>query len=164
MIIIIMGVSGSGKTTVGRLLAEELSFDFADADDYHSPQSIEKMSTGRALTDEDRGQWLERLRAQIESKRDIVLACSALKHEYRSFLSSELPVRFIYLKGSPELIASRLRDRREHFAPTSLLDSQFAALEEPGEDHAMIIDVDSAAAEIIESILPRLSQERGIIP
>src|ERR1700690_3239218 len=120
MIVIVMGVTGAGKTTVGRLLALELKWEFADADDFHPAANIEKMRHGIALTDDDRQPWLERLRAAItgwigERKR-VVLACSALKRSYRCKLEVAPEVHFAYLKGSPNLVAERLRAREGHFA------------------------------------------------
>ena len=135
MIVIVMGVEGAGKTTVGRLLAEQLGWEFADADDYHSKSNIEKIRHGIPLNDEDRRPWLQQLRAQIEQwisqKRNAVLACSALKRSYRDELTVGPEVRFVYLHGSAELIAQRLRARHGHFANENILASQFADLEEP---------------------------------
>ena len=140
MIAIVMGVTGSGKTTVGRLLAEQLGWAFADADDFHPRANVEKMERGIPLNDADRGPWLERLRVQImnwiANGQNGVLACSALKRTYRQELSVGPEVRFVYLKGSPEMIAQRLRLRRGHFADEKILPGQFADLEEP--ESAMI--------------------------
>ncbi len=129
--IIIMGVSGCGKTTVGQLLATRLELPFFDADDFHSPQNKQKMASGIALTDADRADWLEALATLLETRASpCVLACSALKEKYRQTLARGAALRFVYLKGSRELIAARLA-AREHFFSPSLLESQFAALEEP---------------------------------
>ena len=145
-----MGVCGSGKTTVGRLLARELNADFLDADDFHPATSVAKMAHGIALADEDRWPWLDALVAAMREKaargRDVVLACSALKDAYRARLrragdvGSE--VRFAYLKGDAATIAPRLESRRSHFMPASLLASQFAALEEPQQ--AVVVDIRQA--------------------
>jgi gluconokinase len=135
MIAILMGVAGSGKTTVGRLLAETEGWPFFDADDFHTPENKEKMRRGVGLTDADRGPWLDALRAKIDeliaAKRSAVLACSALKQGYRERLDAGPDVRFVHLKGSYELLASRLGARAGHYAGPSLLKSQFEALEEP---------------------------------
>src|SRR5580698_3633542 len=130
MIAIVMGVTGSGKTSVGRLLAQQLGWEFADADDFHPSANVEKISHGIPLTDEDRAPWLDRLRIQIANwianGQNAVLACSALKRTYRKELSVGPEVRFVYLKGSPELIRKRLQLRRGHFADEKILASQFA--------------------------------------
>jgi gluconokinase len=135
MIVVIMGVVGAGKTTVGRLLAEQLGWEFADADDYHSPANIEKIRQGIPLNDEDRRPWLQQLRTQIaqwiSENQNAVLACSALKRSYRDELRIGPEVRFVYLRGSAEVIAERLRARHGHFANDQILASQFADLEEP---------------------------------
>ena len=139
-----MGVAGSGKTTVGRALAASLGWRFTDADDFHPPANVAKMSAGTALTDDDRAPWLAAVRAHIDSRLDArestVLACSALKQAYRDTLIDDPGrVKLIYLKGSPELLASRLGARTDHFAPPALLTSQLATLEEPR--HAFTVDV-----------------------
>ena len=136
MIIILMGVSGSGKTTIGHLLAQDLGWPFYDGDDFHPPSNIDKMRQGIPLTDDDRDAWLTTLRHQIDTlvdtRQSAVLACSALKQTYRERLGRGQPeVRFIYLKGDPALIRQRLQKRRGHFMPADLLASQFATLEEP---------------------------------
>jgi len=136
MFIILMGVGGSGKTTVGRILASDLGWSFYDADDFHSPDSVRKMASGIPLTDEDRLPWLEDLRNLIaehgEREENAVLACSALRRTYRDILSSgsgELVM--VYLKADAELIRERLADRLSHYMPVQLLESQFETLEEP---------------------------------
>src|ERR687884_346052 len=137
--IILMGVTGSGKTTIGQLLAEELSWPFYDADDFHPPENVERMSKGIALTDEDRKPWLAALARLIEDALDndqsLVLGCSALKEAYRAQLKppgvSADAVRFVYLRVPIEVAAARTHERRNHFMPASLVPSQFAALEEP---------------------------------
>ncbi len=159
MIAIVMGVTGSGKTLVGRLLAEQLGWTFADADDFHPRANVEKITRGIALNDVDRGPWLERLRSQItdwiENGRNAVLACSALKRTYRQELSVGPEVRFVYLKGSAELIRQRLRLRRGHFADEKILDGQFADLEEP--EGAVVIDISQTPEEIVAEIRERLA-------
>ena len=158
MIAIVMGVTGSGKTTVGRLLAEELGWTFADADDFHPRANVEKMERGIPLNDDDRGPWLERLRIQITDwiakSQNGVLACSALKRTYRQELSVGPEVRFVYLKGSPELIAQRLRARRGHFADEKILGGQFADLEEP--ESAMTVDISQTPEKIVDEIRGKL--------
>ena len=158
MIIVLMGVSGSGKTTIGRLLSEQLGWVFYEADDYHSPASVEKMRGGVALDDEDRRPWLATLRDLLRAclKRDesAVLACSALKRRYREFLLIDESVVLVFLKGDYQLIESRLALRRGHYMNPSLLGSQFETLEEPAD--AVQVDVTSSPEEIAEEIRGRL--------
>jgi len=139
MVLIVMGVTGSGKTTVGTLLAQKLRWQFADADDFHPSANIEKMRSGAPLDDSDRVPWLVALRKAIqnwnESGQNVVLACSALKRSYREELRAG-PVRFVYLKGTHELILGRLRSRHGHFASEAILNGQFADLEEPESEQA----------------------------
>jgi len=161
MIAIVMGVTGSGKTSVGRLLAQQLGWEFADADDFHPSANVEKISHGIPLTDEDRAPWLERLGIQIANwianGQNAVLACSALKRTYRQELSVGPEVRFVYLKGSPELIRKRLQLRRGHFADEKILASQFADLEEP--EAAVTVDISQAPEMIVAAIRERLGLE-----
>jgi gluconokinase len=159
MVIVLMGVSGSGKTTVGKRLAKALGAEFAEGDAYHPPANVEKMRSGVPLDDADRQPWLERLGAEIggwlERGQDVVLASSALKQRYRDLLKAGRPdVRFVYLRGSEPLIRDRLKRRRGHYMPPSLLKSQFAALEEP--EDAIAVDIDRKPEEIVSSILDRL--------
>lgn len=158
MVVIVMGIVGAGKTTAGRLLAERLHFEFADADDFHPQANIEKISQGIALSDDDRKPWLERLRARIlawgADRTDAVLACSALKRSYREELNTGPYVRFVYLKGSALLIEQRLRARHGHFAGASILASQIADLEEP--DDAVTVDIDQTPSEIVAQIREKL--------
>ena len=164
MVIIIMGVSGSGKTTIGRALAETLHWGFSDADDFHSPANVEKMKKGIPLTDEDRAPWLHSIRAAIEQwKRDEpghVLACSALKASYREILGLNDPeVKFVYLQGGFDLICQRLRERKSHFFNPALLRSQFDVLENPKD--AVVVDVSKEPQEIISAILMAIRQARS---
>jgi gluconokinase len=154
MIILLMGVTGSGKTTVGRLLAQQLSWQFVDGDEFHSAANIAKMRQGIALTDVDRKPWLEAIREAIlrwvaESK-SVVLACSALKEKYRSPLRVGPAVKLVYLRGSYDTISARLAERHGHFATSALLVSQFADLEEPGD--ALIVDLSRSPEEIVSTI------------
>ena len=158
MIIILMGVSGSGKTTVGRLLSEELGWKYYEADDYHSRANVEKMRNGIPLDDADRRPWLETLRDLIrnclERNENAVLACSALKESYREFLLIDERVVLIYLKGDYEIIQKRLGERRGHYMNPNLLDSQFDTLEEPAAD--VHVDISSSPDEIVKKIRSRL--------
>jgi gluconokinase len=158
LIIIVMGVTGSGKTTVGSLLAQQLGSRFADADDFHPQSNVEKMRHGIPLNDDDRRPWLERLRAEIAKEdaegRNLVLACSALKKEYREILTIGPAVNFVYLKGNAELIAHRLEARHGHFADEKILTGQFADLEEP--DNAVVFDIAGTPEEIVTEIRKRL--------
>jgi len=153
--IIVMGVSGCGKSTVGRLLADRAGFDFVDADDYHSAENVAKMAAGQPLSDADRMPWLESLKWMIEEKTTmsagVVLACSALRAKYRRQLASGRVVpTFVFLDGSRELIASRMTARQGHFMPLDLLDSQFDALEVP--ESAVKVGIDKPVAAIVDEI------------
>jgi gluconokinase len=150
MKIIIMGVSGSGKTTVGRLLARELGWRFFDADDFHSEANRAKMAGGVPLTDEDRASWLAALKTVLKEHADCVLACSALKEAYRGVLRVDESVRFVYLKGTFEQVQSRLERRTGHYMPAKLLHSQFEALEEPAD--AVVVEIASAPEALIPII------------
>ncbi|HXN85127.1 MAG TPA: gluconokinase [Candidatus Binataceae bacterium] len=159
MIVVVMGVSGAGKTTIGRLLADQLGWEFLDADDLHSPENKRKMSHGVALSDEDRAPWLASVRDLIEkniaSDADAVIACSALKRSYREkIVVDPAKVKIVYLKGSRELIAQRIAQRRNHFMNNSLLDSQFDALEEPHD--AITVNISGTPQAILASILEKL--------
>jgi len=158
MILILMGVVGAGKTTVGRLLAQQLQWKFADADDFHPGSNIEKIRQGISLNDDDRRPWLKLLRVSIANWSaagvSVVLACSALKESYRQELTTGPEVRFVYLKGSPDLIAHRLRSRQGHFADGQILVSQIADLEEPHE--AITVDVDKPPEQIVTEIREKL--------
>jgi gluconokinase len=158
MIVIVMGVVGAGKTTVGRLLAEQLGWQFADADDFHPPSNVEKIRRGISLNDDDRKPWLDRMRKAITQwiaeHRDVVLACSALKRSYRQELAVGPEVRFAYLKGSADLIAERLRSRQGHFAGEQILAGQFADLEEP--EAAVMVEIASTPQQIVAEIRKKL--------
>jgi gluconokinase len=158
LIVIVMGVTGAGKTTIGRLLAKELGWEFADADDFHSAANKEKMSQGIALDDADREPWLEAIRAAMlqwsAAHQNVVLACSALKGSYREKLEIGREVKFVYLKGSYETIYQRLLSRHGHFATEKILSSQFEALEEPAD--AIVVDIGKSPEEIVNEIRVRL--------
>lgn len=159
MIVVVMGVAGAGKTTVGRLLAARLGAEFLDADDFHPVANVEKMRVGAALTDEDRWPWLARLNGVLRECEArgaaAVLACSALKASYRDVLLDELAdARLVYLRGSRETIAARLAARRGHYMNPALLDSQFAALEEPAE--AIVAEVDADLTSVVAFLVERL--------
>ena len=164
MVIIVMGVSGSGKTTIGRALAERLGWPFADADDWHPDVNIEKMQGGQPLTDEDRVPWIQSvngaIRNWIRDGCNAVVACSALRSSYRRMLRTGVldvtSARFVYLKGTYEEIDRRLRLRTEHFMPESLLRSQFATLEEPEAFEALIVEVHLQVAQSVAHIITAL--------
>jgi gluconokinase len=159
MVILIMGVSGSGKTSIGTLLATTLGWQFEDADNFHSAVNIEKMRHGIPLTDADRLPWLEAIQGAIQdwlgSGTNTVLACSALKATYRQYLLQEsAPVRLVYLKGSPHLIRERLNQRQGHYMKADLLQSQFETLEEP--EDAFTVSIDQAPPAIVQQIITGL--------
>lgn len=161
MILIVMGVSGSGKSTIGALLAEALGATFAEGDRYHPPANVRKMASGTPLADADRWPWLAAIAAAIvgwrADGRDAVVTCSALKEAYRARLADGArDVRFVFLKGSEALIRDRLRHRSGHFMPPTLLASQFAALEEPRE--AIAVDIAPSPREIVAVILAELAR------
>lgn len=156
MIIILMGVTGCGKTTVGQALAAAQGWAFYDGDDYHPAENVAKMRTGVPLTDDDRRPWLAVLRAiltrHLAADTSAVLACSALKAAYRAMLrtDAEEPIRFVYLHATPALIHARLRTRAHHFMPASLIASQFAALEAPAD--ALTLDAALPVTALVEEI------------
>ncbi len=159
--IIVMGVSGSGKTTVGQALADALDWRFFDGDDFHPPENVAKMSAGIPLTDDDRHPWLARLNRLIrhrgENGTPMILACSALKTAYRTQLSTgNKGVQFIYLHGDFELIWERMQRRRGHYMKAGMLRSQFDALEKPSESEALSVDSDQHVEEIVAGILSAL--------
>ena len=162
MIVVLMGVSGSGKTVVGQALAAELGWPFFDGDDFHPPANVAKMAAGIPLTDLDRAPWLDRLAAEMgaieRAGGSAVLACSALKAAYRDRLAIAGDVRFVHLKGDRATIASRVAARTGHYMPAALVDSQFAALEPPAD--AIDIDVVLPVAEQVAAIRRRLQPGR----
>jgi len=154
VIVIIMGTTGAGKTTIGTMLATQLNWQFADADTFHPPANIEKMSRGIPLTDADRAPWLEAMRKAIlewiAAGKNVVLACSALKRAYRDELRPSPEVKIVYLKGDYALFAERIRHRHGHFAGEQILAGQFADLEEPMD--AITIDAAQSPEEIVAEI------------
>lgn len=156
MVIVLMGVSGSGKTTIGKILAEKLGWTFVEGDDFHTPGNVAKMKSGTPLTDADRGPWLTDLRERVDAAcvrvDNTVVACSALKEKYREFLEEHDPdcVQYVYLHGSEELIKKRLEARKGHFMNPELLHSQFEALEPPA--NAIRVDVGGTPEETAEQI------------
>jgi gluconokinase len=161
VVLIVFGVSGAGKTTVGELLARELGWDFYEADDFHSPANIEKMRRGVPLTDDDRWPWLENLRELIKrcvaAGENAVLACSALKRVYRKYLRVSAEVKFVFLHGDYAVIAKQLQRRRVHFMNPALLQSQFADLGEPQpEERVLTIELGRAPHELVEEIKAKL--------
>jgi gluconokinase len=162
-VVIVMGVSGSGKSTIGALLASRLRWEFEDADQFHPASNIDKMQSGIPLTDEDRQPWLDAIAAWIDKTRHTsghgVIACSALKRRYRdALIGDRADVRLVYLKGDEFLIARRIATRHEHFMPQSLLHSQFEAIEEPGADEKpIVVSIELHPREIVARILSALS-------
>jgi gluconokinase len=157
--VIVMGVAGSGKTTVGKSLANHLGWDYYDADDSHSPENVAKMANGVPLNDSDRAAWLASLHdlisASLKADRPGVLACSALKERYRQHLLKGNPdVQIVYLKGDYDLIWSRIAARQDHYMKPQMLRSQFEVLEEPSD--ALTIDVSMSVEEIVQEILRQM--------
>lgn len=161
MIVIVFGVSGAGKTTVGEVLARELGWRFIEADDFHPPANVRKMRSGHPLTDQDRWPWLERLRDQIKRSlaagENAVLACSALKRAYRERLRVSEEVKFVYLRGDFALVEKQLRCRRRHFMNPDLLQSQFDDLEEPRPgEHVLTVQLGRTPEEIVGEVKGKL--------
>lgn len=158
MILLVMGVTGSGKTTVGRLLAQRLGWLFLDADDFHPAENIEKMKHGVSLTDEDRVPWLAAIHAELlkcaAKDQGAVLACSALKQSYRETLASGVDLRICYLKGTYSEIKSRLESRSGHFAGGAILAGQFSDLDEPRD--ALLLRISGTPEEIVQDALRKL--------
>ena len=161
-VLVVMGVSGSGKTTIAALLAGRLGWEYADADDFHSPTNVRTMNGGMPLTDEDRAPWLRAMAAWVDATRAVgrhgVLACSALRRPYRQVLVGQrADVQLVYLRGDRAMIASRQAARHNHFMPASLVDSQFATLEEPGlEERPLTVSVASRPLSIVDAIVAGL--------
>jgi gluconokinase len=159
---VVMGVSGSGKSLIGAALARALGIGFVEGDEYHPAENVERMSRGVALTDDDRVEWLRSLAARIRESKTagtgLVMTCSALKRSYRDVLRAASPdLRFVFLQGQQPLIAQRLAGRRGHFMHPSLLDSQFATLEEPSVDeNAWVCDIRQSPRDIVASLVARV--------
>jgi len=165
-LIVVMGVAGSGKTTVASHLAERLGVPFVEGDSLHPAANVKKMASGQPLTDEDRWPWLRAIGERMEVERStghgVVVACSALKRIYRDCLRSEVhgKMHFILLDGSRQLISDRMKQRKGHFMPPALLDSQFATLEKPTPDeHAVILDIARTPAELVEEAVRSITPE-----
>ena len=160
---IVMGVSGSGKSAIGTALARELGIDFVEGDEYHPAVNVQRMASGVALTDDDRAEWLRALAARIREATNagtgLVMTCSALKRSYRNVLRAESSqLRFVFLRGESALIAERLASRRGHFMPPSLLESQFATLEEPSPDEqAWVCDIRQSPQDLVAGLVARVS-------
>lgn len=169
-VIVVMGVSGSGKSTVASMLANRLQWTYEDGDWFHPETNVEKMHHGEPLTDQDRLPWLRAIAAWIDNTRKAgshgVIACSALKRAYRDILiGARRDVRLVFLKGDSELIARRIAARDDHFMPTSLLDSQFAALEEPAADERPItVSIEPHPRDIVDSIIAKLGIAEAATP
>jgi gluconokinase len=162
MIVVVMGVAGSGKTTVGTMLADAMHSPFLDGDSLHPKTNVEKMRLGIPLTDADRAPWLSAIHARMldafRRGESLVVGCSALKQSYRAVLADGLPITWVYLKGSAELIRSRLQHRTSHFMKADMLTSQFDALEEPPD--ALVADVSQPPSAIVEQILAALGGQQ----
>jgi len=169
IVVVVMGVSGSGKSTIGKLLAEKLGCAYFDADAFHSPDAVAKMRSGTPLDDRDRMPWLARIVQKIEllvaDDETAVIGCSALKRSYRDILFDGIPrdrVALVFLRGSYDLIRSRLAARQGHFMPASLLDSQFQQLEEPRTDEQPIkVDITPAPDAVVAAILREIARRDG---
>jgi gluconokinase len=168
-VVVVMGVSGAGKTTIGKLLAERLGWEFADGDEFHPRENVKKMRSGVPLTDEDRLPWLQAIAQWIDEMRrqgnPAITASSVLKRSYRDIVIGKRPdVRLVFLEGSRDLIARRVAARRGHYMPASLLDSQFDTLEPPGPDeNAIRVSIEPAPEKIVSDIIEQLRAE-GVCP
>jgi gluconokinase len=156
--LVIMGVSGCGKSSVGEALSARLGIPYFDGDDLHSPEAVAKMRDGVPLTDDDRWPWLDRVAGVLRDRAPVIVGCSALKRAYRDRIRAGAggPVTFVHLAGDREVIAARMAARTGHYMPTSLLDSQFAALEPPGPEEATTVDIALDLPDLVERVLTRL--------
>jgi carbohydrate kinase (thermoresistant glucokinase family) len=165
LVIVLMGVSGCGKSTTGAALSHRLGWPFRDADSFHPPANVAKMSRGVPLTDEDRGPWLAAIARWIDERREAgepgIVSCSALKRAYRSrIVGARSGVQLVYLQGDMGLIEERLQGRKHHFMPASLLASQFSTLEEPGADERpLTVSIALSPGQVVEAIVERLGLE-----
>jgi gluconokinase len=160
-VFVLMGVCGCGKTTVGRGLSAATDGPFIEGDEYHSPANVQKMESGTPLTDEDRAEWLRRLRDHLVGEFDrsgppAWVTCSALKQVYRDVLLEAGPVQFIYLKGSEAVLRGRMAARQDHYMPASLLESQWAILEEPAE--AIVVDIADGSEAVVATVLKQMGR------
>jgi carbohydrate kinase (thermoresistant glucokinase family) len=168
--LVVMGVAGSGKSTVGEALGQRLGWRYADGDSFHPAANVAKMSAGQPLTDEDRWPWLKAIAAEIERCRQagehIIIACSALKKAYRDILvHGRDDIRMVYLYGSQDLVADRIGHRKGHFMPPGLLDSQFATLEPPlPDERPLIVSIDASVEVIVDHILQQLQPDQTDYP
>jgi gluconokinase len=156
--LVIMGVAGCGKSTVGAALSEQLDIPYEDGDDLHSAEAVEKMRAGVPLNDDDRWPWLDRIADALKSDAPLIIGCSALRRTYRDRIRAGAggPVTFVHLAGDRDLIASRMASRSGHYMPLSLLDSQFATLERPGSDEAIEVTIDQTMDAIVGQVLSHL--------
>ena len=155
-----MGVSGCGKSSVGAALSARLGIPYVDGDDLHTPESVAKMRDGIPLTDADRWPWLDRVAGVLHTRAPVIVGCSALKRAYRDRLRAGAgwPVTFVHLSGRRDLIAGRMAARTGHYMPTGLLDSQFAALEAPGPEEAITVDIALPLEALVDAVLARLEE------
>jgi len=161
---VVMGVSGCGKSSIGMVFAQSIGASFIDGDDLHPPKNIAKMACGDALDDNDRRPWLADVARKLRTiEGPVVISCSALKRRYRDWIreGAAAPVTFLFLSGSRDLIARRMAERKDHFMPLSLLDSQFAALEPPGADEdAITVDIGQAPDRVVAALLAATKKDR----
>ena len=153
---VIMGVSGCGKSSVGEGVSARLGIPYSDGDDLHPAENVAKMRAGVPLTDADRWPWLDRIAQVLAEEAPVIVGCSALKRVYRDRIRAAGKVTFIHLVGSRDLIAARMAERTGHYMPLSLLDSQFAALEPPGSEEAIAVSIDQTLAQIVDEILQKM--------
>ena len=161
--VVIMGVAGCGKSSVGAALSDALSVPYVDGDDLHPAANVDKMRRGVALTDDDRWPWLGQVAACLQDRAPVIVGCSALKRAYRDRIRGGVQgkVIFVHLSGDRDLIAARMAQRQGHYMPLSLLDSQFATLEPPGPDEAVTVSIDQPLSAIVAQSLDRLKGEVG---
>lgn len=159
--IVIMGVAGCGKSSVGAALSARLGIPYRDGDDLHSAEAVEKMRAGIPLTDADRWPWLDRVAGVLAAEAPVIVGCSALRRAYRDRIRAGAggPVRFLHLAGAREVISTRMASRTGHYMPTTLLDSQFATLEPPGPEEALTVDIDQPLPALVDTILTQLNGE-----